>query len=174
MKLYERVRKLPKIIGIDGKEFSTGLGVNYSTFNGYLTSRREHLLWPLLPKILERWPGIARQWLYFGEGPATYGRAYSETGRPLDQRRILQFAERMAEDCKGDWLEVVREIIGLARNQVENGPQSAESIAKLENEIAELKAELKNAREISEGLTKKFVLGIADEPHTGKVAGGRG
>lgn len=188
LKLYERIRQLPKIIGIDGKEFSERLGVNYSTYTGYLNPRREHNLWPLLPQILERWPEISRQWLYFGEGPASFGRPYAQAGRPVGIRRLIGFAEQMAEDCDGDWLEVLRVIIGRAKEQVEDNPGSSEKIDKLNaeleaerayyrKEIDDLKKQLATALEIADGLTKKFVSGGGNAPtapDTAKVAGGRG
>ena len=67
MELYERVKQVAKIIGISDKALGAELGLKQTTFSGYLNKRREHNLWPLLPKILELHPEISRQWLYFGE-----------------------------------------------------------------------------------------------------------
>lgn len=173
MELFERVKQVAKIIGITDKELGAELGLKQSTFSGYLCTRRQNLLWPLLPRILERWPEISRQWLYFGEGPASFGRAYAQTGRPVGIRRIIGFAEQMAEDCGGNWGEALRVIIGKAKEEAENDPGSAEKIARLEARLENLERDLAREREISNGLTRKFVLGIEDAANTAKVAGGR-
>lgn len=34
-----------------------------------MCEQRQHNLWPLLPQILEAFPHLSRQWLYFGDGP---------------------------------------------------------------------------------------------------------
>lgn len=170
MELFERVKQIAKIIGISDKDLAANLGLKQSTFSGYLNARRQDLLWPLLPKILELYPEISRQWLYFGEGPASFGRPYAQTGRPVGHRRIIGFAEQLAADCDGNWGEVLRVVLGLAREQAETDPQSAERIAKLEKELEEERA-------LNRKLTHRLLIdgGDADAATaTGNTAAGRG
>lgn len=68
MLLFERVRYLYQKISQSQAEFARALDLTPATFNGYLKESRQDNLWPLLPKILELFPQISRNWLYFGEG----------------------------------------------------------------------------------------------------------
>lgn len=170
MKLFERVKQLSKIIGISDKEIAEDLGIRPATYTAYLNARREHNLWPLLPRILERWPEISRQWLYFGEGPASFGRPYAQTGRPVGIRRIIGFAEQLVEDCGGNWGEALRVIIGRAKEEADNDPASAKRIARLEAELDEVRA-------LNRRLINRLLLDGGDTsgaPDTAKAADGRG
>ena len=82
--LYERVAAAGKFFG-GIPTFAEMVGVQYRTFLGYLSRKRQHNLWPLLPAILEAFPRLSRQWLYFGEGPMLIGH-----GTPLDRPVPLQ------------------------------------------------------------------------------------
>lgn len=170
MELFERVKQLIKIIGIKDKDLAEELGLKQSTFAGYLNSRRQHNLWPLLPRILEAYPEISRQWLYFGEGPASFGRPYAQTGRPAGIRRIIGMAEQMVEDCDGNWGELLRVILGRAKEQAENDPEAAEKLARLEAELAEERA-------LNRKLTARLLIDGGDKAgatDTGNAADGRG
>lgn len=68
MQLYQRVRIIAKEIAGSETKLATQIDVHQRTLNGYLKASREHNLWPLLPKILEIYPQINREWLFFGEG----------------------------------------------------------------------------------------------------------
>ena len=68
MMLFERIRQIYHNIAISQADFARGLGITPATFNGYLKESRQDNLWPLLPRILEMYPQINRNWLYFGEG----------------------------------------------------------------------------------------------------------
>lgn len=46
------------------KEFK----ISQTTFNDHLTPANEDKVWQYLPKILEWYPSVSREWLYFGEG----------------------------------------------------------------------------------------------------------
>ena len=67
-KLFERVKSAGK--RLTGKTYGLAafIGVNDFTFKGYCSEARESNLWPLLPSILEAFPAISREWLYFNEG----------------------------------------------------------------------------------------------------------
>lgn len=68
MQLYERVRYLAKKKEKSITAFSDRLGLGQSRFNGYLKESRQSNLWEILPKILELYPDVNRDWLYFDEG----------------------------------------------------------------------------------------------------------
>ena len=66
--LYQRVRELAKHKEGSVTALSDKLGMIQATFNGYLKESRQNNLWAILPKILNLYPDISRDWLYFGEG----------------------------------------------------------------------------------------------------------
>lgn len=69
MELFERVRKVASDIAGSQSNLATLFGLSQSTFQGYLKMERQNNLWPLLPKILDKYPDLSRDWLYFGDGP---------------------------------------------------------------------------------------------------------
>ncbi|MBD8894758.1 hypothetical protein IG626_01980 [Desulfovibrio desulfuricans] len=69
MELFERIKKIGKVVATSDSAIAAAIGMKQSTFSGYLNEQRQHNLWPLLPLILEAFPHLSRQWLYFGEGP---------------------------------------------------------------------------------------------------------
>ncbi len=68
MQLFERVRLLAKTKEKSITAFSDKLNVAQATFNGYLKESRQNNLWEILPNILELYPDVSRDWLYFGDG----------------------------------------------------------------------------------------------------------
>lgn len=72
MELFERVKQVAGLSGSETK-LANRLNLPQTTFNGYLKPARQDNLWPLLPKILELFPQVNRDWLYFGEGEMTEG-----------------------------------------------------------------------------------------------------
>ena len=77
--LYERVTAAGKFFG-GLPAFAEMIGVQYRTFHAYLSAKRQHNLWPLLPTMLEAFPRLSRQWLYFGEGPTPEEEIASRAG----------------------------------------------------------------------------------------------
>lgn len=71
MQLFERVKLIAKHYAGSDKALASCLGLKQPTFFGYLNERRQDALYPLLPKILELYPQVRRDWLYFGEGEMT-------------------------------------------------------------------------------------------------------
>lgn len=67
MELFERVRLISTDVARSQTDLAKKLGLTQPTFNGYLNEKRQDNLWPLLPKILELYPQLNRDWLYFGE-----------------------------------------------------------------------------------------------------------
>ncbi len=70
MELFERVKQIAGLAGSETK-LAFRLNLPQTTFNGYLKPSRQDKLWPLLPKILELFPQVNREWLYFDEGEMT-------------------------------------------------------------------------------------------------------
>lgn len=68
MQLFQRVKHIAKNKAGSAKSLGEALGLSQSRFNGYLNETRQNNLWPLLPQILELFPDVSRDWLYFGEG----------------------------------------------------------------------------------------------------------
>ncbi len=68
MQLFQRVKILAKVKAGSVKALAERLSKGQSMFNAYLNERRQNNLWPLLPQILELFPDVSRDWLYFGEG----------------------------------------------------------------------------------------------------------
>lgn len=85
MELYERVKSVAKTCAGSDKALAEQLGILQSTFSQYLKSARQDNLWPILPRILEIYPQISREWLYFNEG-SMIGESHTlsvETESPL-------------------------------------------------------------------------------------------
>lgn len=109
--LFQRVRDVVKKFSNSQADFAAQLGLQLTTFNGYLNEKRENNLWPHLGKILEIYPQVSREWLYFGEGEMLRTQASSVTpvdkatttapdGGDLAQRLLDAYAQnaRLAEE----------------------------------------------------------------------------
>ena len=68
MQLFKRVRALAIEMSGSVARLAAKIDMPQTTFNGYLNEKRQDNLWPLLPKLLELYPQVNREWLYFGEG----------------------------------------------------------------------------------------------------------
>lgn len=87
MQLFERVKNLAKTKEKSVSAFSDKLGIAQTTFNGYLKESRQSNLWDLLPKILEIYPDVCRDWLYFGEGEML--------GEPVKKEDLQELKEKI-------------------------------------------------------------------------------
>lgn len=99
MKLFERVRLISTDVARSQTDLAKKLGLSQPTFNGYLNEKRQDNLWPLLPQILELYPQLSRDWLYFDEGEM-YG---EQGGADLAQveemgRRLAALEQELAEE----------------------------------------------------------------------------
>lgn len=83
MELFERVRAIAKKFAGSDKALGERLGLRQNTFSYYLSAKTQTKLWELLPKILEIYPLVRRDWLYFGEGEMTEETPPRETVPPL-------------------------------------------------------------------------------------------
>lgn len=138
--LYERVTAAGKFFG-GIPTFAEMVGVQYRTFLGYLSRKRQHNLWPLLPAMLEAFPRLSRQWLYFGEGPMLIGHG-TPLDRPVPLQEIAAAAEAMAAEAGGSWGEVLAYVLDAARAEGVRTEPAADS-----RQIQELQARLLAAQE---------------------------
>ena len=67
MELFERVKQVRKVAKSYAR-ISQALGITQSNFNYYCDVKTQDNFWPLLPKLLDAFPQLSRDWLYFGEG----------------------------------------------------------------------------------------------------------
>ena len=68
MELYERVDAVIKRMAKSRTNFAKQLNIKQTTFNSWFSRDRQDYLLPVLFKILEFYPHISREWLFFGEG----------------------------------------------------------------------------------------------------------
>jgi len=68
MELFERVKYISKNLAASEAKLAAALGLPQRTFNNYLKKKSQRNLWELLPRILEIFPQVRRDWLYFNEG----------------------------------------------------------------------------------------------------------
>lgn len=69
MQLFERIRFFSKSQKIPLARLAEHIGVSPQTFNTWFAEKSQRNLWEHLQKILDLYPEISREWLYFGEGP---------------------------------------------------------------------------------------------------------
>lgn len=148
MELYERVKTVAKHFSGSDKALAERLGVRQNTFSYYLTLKSQNNLWPLLPRILELFPDVSREWLYFGEGEMA-GNASAATPFPII-RDPMQ-ADKDAGELRA-------------------------RIADLEAALRAKDAELTEERRLNRTLTTRLLVdGVGDKggsPHTGLAADG--
>ena len=68
MELFERIKYISKNLAASEAKLAASLGLPQRTFNNYLNKKSQRNLWELLPRILEFFPQVRRDWLYFNEG----------------------------------------------------------------------------------------------------------
>jgi DNA-binding XRE family transcriptional regulator len=68
MEVYERVDAVIKKMGRSRTHLAKQLDIKQTTFNNWFAVDRQDNLLPILFKILELFPHISREWLFFGEG----------------------------------------------------------------------------------------------------------
>ena len=99
MKLFERVRVISTEVARSQSDLAKRLELTLSTFNGYLNEKRQDNLWPLLPRILELYPQLNRDWLYFGEGEMCGGhREQSPAQIGEMSKRLAALEQELAEE----------------------------------------------------------------------------
>ena len=164
MQLFERVRIAISKMGTSQSEMAKTLGMPQRTFQGYLNEKRQDNLWPLLPRILELYPRLSRQWLYFEEGPMFIGQDV-----PLDQQvplqEVQQAVEQMARDANGTNKTLLQLVAGQAGEQ-----DAVERVKTLEEELRARDAELAEERRLNRQLTTRLLLESNEEKDSARTA----
>ena len=96
MQLYERIRLLLQEKGVSQSKLSELLGVYPQKFSQWLNEKSQKNLWEHLPKILEIFPDVRPEWLYYDGGPMLA--ADAEPAGPRPERSLEQELE---EDFTG-------------------------------------------------------------------------
>ena len=101
MLLFQRVKEVASVLA--GSQTLLGEKLGFSsprTFQAYLTEARQDNLWPLLPKILEIFPELSRDWLYFVEGTMLPSNKPAEAAVSSDdcQKRIAELEAELKEE----------------------------------------------------------------------------
>jgi hypothetical protein len=68
MELYERVDEVIRRMTKSRSNLARQLKIRQTTFNSWFSRERQDCLSPHLMPILELYPHISRDWLFFGEG----------------------------------------------------------------------------------------------------------
>lgn len=163
--LYERVTAAGKFFG-GLPAFAEMIGVQYRTFHAYLSAKRQHNLWPLLPTMLEAFPRLSRQWLYFGEGPMLIGHG-TPLDRPVPLQEIAAAAEAMAAEAGGTWGDVLTYIVDAARAEGEKREPVADS-----REVEELRMRVETLERLL--AAKEKIIQLQDELLTRQKEGHAG
>lgn len=133
--LYDRILKILDIFFLAKSQCAKELGVTHKTFAGYLKPEGEHHLWRYLPKFLEWFPRLSRQWLYFGEGPMLIGHGVP-LDKPVPLRMIAEAVDAMAKDAGGIEAEVYRYICGIPIPERDaSGAASEEGLSALKEKL---------------------------------------
>lgn len=158
MQLYERVKSILAALTISQSELARRLNMPQRTFQGYLNEKRQDNLWPILPKILETFPRLSRQWLYFEEGPMFIGQDIP-LDCPVPLQELQHAVEMMARDAMGTNKTLLQLIAGQAGEQ-----DAAQKVKDLEAELKEREAELAEERRLNRRLTARLLFeGNAEE-----------
>lgn len=68
MELFERIKYIISTSEFSQASVARRIGVVQQVFNQWLNPKSQKNLWEHLPVILEMFPDVRREWLYFGEG----------------------------------------------------------------------------------------------------------
>ena len=99
MELFERVRLISTDVARSQTDLAKKLGLTQPTFNGYLNEKRQDNLWPLLPRILELYPQLNRDWLYFSEGEMYGGHRERSPAQVKEMsKRLAALEQELAEE----------------------------------------------------------------------------
>lgn len=121
MELFERIRFILKKEKVSQASLGKRLGFSAQNFSTWFDPKTQRRFWEHLPKILELFPDVRREWLYMGEEPAFRDGACAEPGptkesiaaleaenarlrRELDEERALnrKLTARLLVDGVGD------------------------------------------------------------------------
>jgi len=72
------------------------LNIKQTTFNSWFSRDRQEYLFPVLFKILELYPHISREWLFFGEGDMVKTEAGGPSVSQSRERELLLKIEQLS------------------------------------------------------------------------------
>ena len=102
MELFERVKYISKNLAASEAKLAAALGLPQRTFNNYLKKKSQRNLWGLLPRILELFPQVRRDWLYFNEGeklhPACDVEAVSMQPAAIEKEYVSHYQASMERE----------------------------------------------------------------------------
>ena len=125
-------------------------GVHPRTFQRYLKEKRDDMILPFIPRLLEEYPRLSRQWVYFNEGPMMIGTIpYT---RPASPQEIIEAVRLMEIDAKGINKSIYHYIAGLASDDSFDASENTNAMCKrcqdLENQITALNGRIADKDEI--------------------------
>jgi hypothetical protein len=88
MQLFQRVKQVAQAIAGSETKLAEKISLPQRKFNGYLNPISEKNLWQYLHLILEVYPDVRREWLYFGEGEML--REQEQLGENVDASALRQ------------------------------------------------------------------------------------
>ena len=68
MQLHERIRNFAKYKDISLTQLAKSLGIAQQTLNQWLKPGSQKNIYEHLPRLLELFPDLSRDWIWFGEG----------------------------------------------------------------------------------------------------------
>jgi hypothetical protein len=98
MELYERIDAVIEKMASSRTRLAKQLNIKQTTFNSWFSAKRQDFLWPYLFKIMEFYPHLSREWLFFDEGAMLKSNNH-EYGPPVSQSRekeLLLKIERLS------------------------------------------------------------------------------
>ena len=96
MELYERVDEVIKRIAKSRTNLARRLDIKQTTFNSWFSRERQDYLLPTLFKMLELYPHISREWLFFGEGEMLKSEADIPLVTQSRERELLLKIEQLS------------------------------------------------------------------------------
>lgn len=88
MQLYERIRLLAQDRGVSQAKLAEIVGVYPQKFSQWLNEKSQKNLWEHLPKILDAFPDIRPEWLYYDYGPMLRDAADAQPDLDLEQQLV--------------------------------------------------------------------------------------
>lgn len=92
MQLYERIRVLVQDRGVSQAKLAEIIGVYPQKFSQWLNEKSQKNLWEHLPKILDTFPDIRPEWLYYDDGPML-----RDTTAPQAEQSSLGLEQQLIE-----------------------------------------------------------------------------
>lgn len=118
MELFERIRYLSRIKKISLAKIAAHIGESPQNFNQWFKPKSQRRLWEHLPKILELFPDVRREWLYFGQEPAFTDGKQAED---LPTKEEVQALKEEIERLKTELLEANRQYRQLSARLLIDG-----------------------------------------------------